>query len=118
MCDYEVTGIDQLEDPLIHFSLFTDCDLVIFEEAVNQSKWKKAMDDDITTIERNDTWELTKLPQWVKTIDVKLVYKTKLKENDEVDKDKVHLIVRGYKQEFWIDYKEVFAPIALHDTIR
>ena len=26
MIDYEVTGIDQNEDPLTHFALFSDCD--------------------------------------------------------------------------------------------
>ena len=27
-------------------------------------------------------------------------------------------ITKGYKQEFGVDYKEDFAPIAMHDTIR
>ena len=49
---------------------------------------------------------------------MKWVYKTKLKENDEVEKFKAPLVAKGYKQEFGIDYKEVFAPIARHDTIR
>ena len=46
------------------------------------------------------------------------MYKTKLKENSKVDKYKVRLIAKDYKQEFGIDYKEVFAPIARHDMIR
>ncbi|RVW90346.1 Retrovirus-related Pol polyprotein from transposon TNT 1-94 [Vitis vinifera] len=45
-------------------------------------------------------------------------YKTKLKENGEVDKYKARLVAKGYKQEFGVDYKEVFAPVARHDTIR
>lgn len=46
------------------------------------------------------------------------MYKTKLKENGEVDKFKARLVARGYKQEFGVDYTEVFAPVACHDTIR
>lgn len=118
MRDYEVTEINQSEDPLMYFVLFTDCDLVTFENEVKQSKWRRAMDDEILSIERNKTWELAELPRGHKTIDVKWVYKTKLKEDGEVDKCKACLVVKGYNQELGIDYKEVFAPIARHDTIR
>ena len=63
-------------------------------------------------------WQLTDLPKGHKTIGVKWVFKTKLKENGEVDKYKARLIAKGYKQEHGIDYIEVFAPVARHDTIR
>ncbi|KAA3486843.1 retrovirus-related Pol polyprotein from transposon TNT 1-94 [Gossypium australe] len=58
-------------------------------------------------IEHNNTWELSDLPKRYKII----VYKTKLKENGKVDKFKARL-------EFGVDYKEVFAPVARHDTIK
>ncbi|RDX79473.1 putative mitochondrial protein, partial [Mucuna pruriens] len=112
MTDYEVTGIHQSEDPLIHFALFSDCDPTTFEEAIKESKWRNAMDEEISAIERNNTWELTDLPKGHKTIGVKWVYKTKLKENGDVDKYKARLVAKGYKQEFGVDYKEVFAPVA------
>lgn len=118
MIDYEVTGVDQGDDPLTHFVLFSDCDPTIFEEAVKESKWRKAVDAEITAIERNETWELCDLPKGQKTIGVKWIYKTKLKENGEVDKHNARLVAKGYKQEFGVDYKEVFAPVAGDDTIR
>ena len=118
MYDYNVAGIDQSKDPLTHLALFSDCDPTNFEVAVTQPKWIKVMDAEITAIERNDFWELTDLPKGQKTIGVKWVYKTKLKENCEVDKHKTRLVAKGYKQEFGVDYKEVFASVAMHDTIR
>jgi len=48
----------------------------------------KAMYDEFTTIERNNTWELTNLHKRHKTIGVKWVYKIKLNEYGEVDKYK------------------------------
>ena len=62
------------------------------------------MDDEIEAIERNDTWELTNLPKGHKTIGVKWVFKTKIKENGEVDKYKACLVAKGYKQEYAINY--------------
>ncbi|RDX88841.1 hypothetical protein CR513_29499, partial [Mucuna pruriens] len=41
--------------------------------------------DEMASIERNNNWELTKLPKGHKTIGVKWIYKTKLKQNGEVD---------------------------------
>lgn len=76
------------------------------------------IDAEIEAIERNDSWELTKLPKGHKTIGVKWVYKIKLKENSEIDKYKVRLVAKGYKQEYCVDYTKVFAPVARHDKIR
>ena len=51
MFDYEVTRIDQSGDSLTHFALFSDCDPITFESAVKESKWRKAMDEEISAIE-------------------------------------------------------------------
>ncbi|XP_033511578.1 uncharacterized mitochondrial protein AtMg00820-like [Nicotiana tomentosiformis] len=92
-------------------------DPTTFENVVKEEKWRKAMDDEIDAIERNDTCELSDLPKGHKTIGVKWVFKTKLKEDGEVDKYKARLLAKGYKQEYGINYREVFAPVARHDTI-
>ncbi|VVA34051.1 Hypothetical predicted protein, partial [Prunus dulcis] len=81
-------------------------------------KWREAMDNEIKSIEKNQTWELTDLPKGKQTIGVKWVFRTKLNKKGEVDKHKARLVAKGYKQKHGIDYKEVFAPVARHDTIR
>ena len=55
MEDYVVTGMDQFDDLVVHFTLFTECDPVIFEEAVKKLKWQEVMNDKIAAIERNNT---------------------------------------------------------------
>lgn len=75
------------------------------------------MDEEIASIERNNTLEMVDLPQGHKTISVKWVYKTKLKENGKVDKYKTHIVAKGYKQDVGVDYIEIFAPVARYDTI-
>ncbi|CAL2242013.1 unnamed protein product [Prunus armeniaca] len=118
MIDY-VSG-DELsdDDNVAHHALFADSDPVLFEDAINNIKWRKAMDAEIEAIEKNDTWELTDLPAEEKTIGVKWIFKTKLNEKGEVDKYKARLVAKGYKQEYGVDYAEVFAPVARLDTIR
>ena len=44
-----------------------------FQEAVGNKNWKDAMDEEITVIKKNDTWELASLPKGHKAIDVKWV---------------------------------------------
>lgn len=53
-----------------------------------------------------------------KLIGVKWVYKTKLNKDGEVDKYKARLVAKGDKQEFGVDYREVFALVTKLDTIR
>lgn len=74
------------------------------------------MDIEILAIEKNDSWEINDLPKGQRTIGVKQVYKTKLNENGGVDKYKAHLVAKGYKQKYSVDYKEVFAPVVRLDT--
>lgn len=117
MLDY-VSG-DELSDneSIAHFALFTNYDPITFEEAVKDAKWQKAMNAEIKSIEKNNTWEQADLPNGQKTIHVRWVFKTKLNEKGEIDKHKARLVAKGYKQEYGVDYKEVFAPVARLDTI-
>lgn len=69
-------------------------------------------------LKRTNPVELTTLPKGQKSIWLKWVFKTKLKENGHIDKYKARLIAKGYKQEYDVDYVEVCVPVAKHDTIR
>ncbi|KAE8681376.1 hypothetical protein F3Y22_tig00111330pilonHSYRG00435 [Hibiscus syriacus] len=92
--------------------------LVSFQEAVQENKWRDAMDEEIKAIEKNDTWELTSLHKGHKAIGVKWVYKPKQNAKGEIERHKARLVTKGYSQKAGIDYDEVFATVARLETIR
>jgi hypothetical protein len=122
--DY-VTGMENIDNQAdqqlqnLAIAMFTtNEDPSSYDEAIKHSVWKKAMDNEIESIEANDTWELTTLPKGVKAVGVKWIFKTKYNEKGNVDKHKARLVAKGYTQKHGIDYNEVFAPVARWDTIR
>lgn len=80
--------------------------------------WLKAMKEELDAIKRNETWELTELSKNKKTIDVRWVYKLNLKPDGSIGKPKVKLVARGFLHKSGLNYFEVFAPVARHETIR
>lgn len=46
MEDFKVIGIQfDNSDTITHYALLSDCDPITFNEAVNDSKWQKAMNE-------------------------------------------------------------------------
>lgn len=52
-----------------------ECDLVTYEEATKDEKWKIVVDREIDAMKRNNTWELTSLLEGHKALEVKWAYK-------------------------------------------
>lgn len=106
------------EDEDVYLALMVTSDPINFEEAVQESKWRVAMNEEMHSIERNQTWDLVDLPAGAKKIGVKWIYKTELNEQGEVSKHKARLVAKGYSQCKGIDYSEVYAPVARMDIMR
>ncbi|KAG7547302.1 Reverse transcriptase RNA-dependent DNA polymerase [Arabidopsis suecica] len=119
--DYVTRGEETSEEDevnMVNMVEFNSSDPTTFEEAEKCLKWREAMNEEINSIIKNQTWVLTELPKGVKCIGVKWIYKTKLNEHGEVNKYKARLVAKGYSQEHGIDYTEVYAPVARMDTVR
>ncbi|GJS34381.1 ribonuclease H-like domain, reverse transcriptase, RNA-dependent DNA polymerase [Tanacetum coccineum] len=88
-----------------------------YKEASSDQKWIEAMEVELDSINRNNTWKLTTLPKGHKAIGLKWVFKTKRDANGNIIKHKARLVAKGYIQEHGIDFEEVFAPVARMETI-
>ncbi|KAA3481507.1 pleiotropic drug resistance protein 3-like [Gossypium australe] len=70
------------------------------------------------TFEEAGTIELVDKPSHKKVIGVKWVFKTKLNADGSLNKLKARLVVKGFSQQYGIDYWETFTLVVRLDTIK
>jgi hypothetical protein len=90
----------------------------LLAQAKQEACWRRAMEEELRSIEENRTWTLTELPQGRRAIGLKWVFKVKKDEHGAVVRHKARLVVKGYAQRHGIDYDEVFAPVARMEAVR
>ena len=85
--------------PSLHYLLLTDeGEPESFDEALqveDSIKWEKAMDDEMRSLEKNDTWVLTELPAGKRALLNKWVFRIKT-QPDGKRRFKARLVVKGY----------------------
>nr|GFB95692.1 retrovirus-related Pol polyprotein from transposon TNT 1-94 [Tanacetum cinerariifolium] len=89
-----------------------------YKEALTQSCWIEAMQEELNEFERLEVWELVPRPDQVMVITLKWIYKVKLDELGGILKNKARLVARGYRQEEGINFEESFALVARLEAIR
>nr|GEZ68341.1 retrovirus-related Pol polyprotein from transposon TNT 1-94 [Tanacetum cinerariifolium] len=89
-----------------------------YKDALAQSCWIEAMQEEFNKFERLEVWELVPRPDKVMVITLKWIYKVKLDELGGILKNKARLVTCGYHQEEGINFKESFAPVARLEAIR
>ncbi|GJY10810.1 retrovirus-related pol polyprotein from transposon TNT 1-94 [Tanacetum coccineum] len=107
-----VSTRQQLQDKalLCYFDAFlSSVEPKSYKDALTESCWIEAMQEELNEFERLKVWELVPRPDCVMVITLKCIYKVKLDELGGELKNKARLIVRGYRQEEGIDFKESFA---------
>jgi len=118
--DYEVYKDDQITEggDLVHLALYAGVEPIDVEEALQEPQWIQAMKKELSSIKKNNTWDLVNLPKGKRPIVVKWVFKAKKNPTGEVVKHKARLVAKGFLQREGVDYGEIFAPVARIETIR
>lgn len=91
------------------------------KEALQSTKkqaWMSAMEEEISSLEKNNTWILVDRPNGKNIVSCKWVFKTKKDLSGKISKYKARLVARGFSQKYGVDYDEVFAPVVRHATFR
>nr|GEU35063.1 retrovirus-related Pol polyprotein from transposon TNT 1-94 [Tanacetum cinerariifolium] len=77
-----------------------------------------SMQKELLQFKRLDVWELVPLLDNVKALTLKWLFKNKHDKENMVIRNKTRLVVRGYRQEEGINFKESFALVSRMEAIR
>ena len=76
------------------------------------------MKDELDALSKNHTWDLVTLLPRKYVVGCKWIYKIKTRFDGSIERYKTRLIAKGFTQEYGIDYKETFAPVAYISSVR
>ncbi|KAJ9552635.1 hypothetical protein OSB04_016680 [Centaurea solstitialis] len=102
-----------------NFSVFlSNIEPTRVSDALQDSDWVMAMQEELNQFEALKVWRLVKLPDLKSVIDTKWLFKNKRDANNIIVRNKARLVAKGYRQQEGIDYDETFAPVARLEAIR
>ena len=91
-----------------------------FEEAsasADSATWHMAKESEMNSIRANKTWDSVELPKNRHTLPCKWVYRLKDTSNSTNPKYKARLVEKGFRQEYGVDFDEIFSPVVKMNTL-
>ncbi|GJT15861.1 retrovirus-related pol polyprotein from transposon TNT 1-94 [Tanacetum coccineum] len=98
--------------------IMSTAELKTIKEAMADSTWIEAMQEELHQFDRLQVWELVDKPFGKTVIKLKWLWKNKKDEDQIVIRNKARLLAKGYAQEKGIDFEESFAPVARLEAVR
>jgi hypothetical protein len=99
-----------------HYSFVSSIEPHRVEEALQDSDWVVAMQEDLNNFTRNEVWHLVPRPNQ-NVVGTKWVFRNKQDEHGVVTRNKDRLVAKGYSQVEGLDFGETYAPIARLESI-
>ena len=86
-------------------------------ESAQAPQWREAMQKEMNSLNENQTWELVPIPRGRKILEPKWIFKIK-QDSEGNENYKARLVIRGFKQDYGVDYFDTFATVCRYESIR
>lgn len=87
-------------------------------EALQNSEWAVAVTEEVQTLMKNDTWEITSLPVGKNPAGCEWIFSVKYNEDGSINRYKARLVANGFTQSYGVEYEEAFALMAKLNSVR
>ena len=116
----KIEEVDE-EDSPAHWALAAAEPEPTLQQALNGPdaiEWQEAIDYQLSQLEKLGAWEVVNAPRNANIIPCHYVLVTKHGPNGEKLKLRARLVANGQRQQYGLDYSEMFAPTSNMSTIR
>jgi hypothetical protein len=112
-----VTTRSQVAHFCEHYSFVSSIEPYRVEDALRDSDWVLAMQEELNNFTRNEVWNFVPHPNQ-NVVGTKWVFRNKQDEHGVVIRNKARLVAKGYSQVKGLDFGEIYAPVARLESIR
>jgi hypothetical protein len=99
-----------------HYSFVSSIEPYRVEDALRDSDWVLAMQEELNNFTRNEVWHLVPRPNQ-NVVGTKWVFRNKQDEHGVVTRNEAWLVAKGYSQIEGLDFGETYAPVARLESI-
>src|SRR6266498_4009828 len=111
-----VTTRSRLANFCEFYSFVSSLEPLRVEQALEDSDWVIAMQEELNNFTRNEVWSLVERPKQ-NVIGTKWVFRNKQDENGVVTRNKARLVAQGFIQIEGLDFGETYASVARLESI-
>ena len=86
-------------------------------QGLEADHWMEAIETKLAQIEKLDTWEVIEAPPGANIINSRFILHQKRDAQGNISRYKAHLIAKGFKQQFGVNYTDTFTPTVRAETL-
>lgn len=105
-------------DDLAECSLLSEISMNEAMTGNDADDWRQAIAIELTSILKNDTFDLVDRPKRSKVIGSRIILRNKFKPDGSLERRKARLVAQGFSQKPGIHFTETFAPVTRFSSIR